>query len=464
MKGQFNLAALYADVKGDFEAAYGWFKASADQGYSRAQTNLGSFFFEGKGVAKDMAKAAQYFSLAAAQNDVIAQHRLSIMYIKGEGVPQDNAKGLRCAQLCTENGHAGGMALLNMFQETFESVGERDLISHVNYDSHLPGTNITVVCLQSEASRKYNGRAGKVVQKTANAAIKAGRVPVLLHGEEKAMSFKLINLCVDVPNHPCPLCLRNEDDAVMDGDAPGICCACGQLFCGACTEPGNRIASGNGCCPVCTAALSISRGEEFKRLQALLHDVPPGRHTPSAQCELGKQYVVGKSVAQDYATAMKWIRLAADQDHTEAQTVLGLLYKTEGTRVQRVHLARSVHTHFCILVYSREFMCGLWRYLFYPRTQPLCGQSHFLKATRQKITRRRGTGLRLQRGKTHLEALARPCSIWVRCASKAWAVQPTLQKHCDGFSLQDRASMPKRSAPLTKYAVIIYFYFIKKEK
>eukprot|EP00729_Bicosta_minor_P001430 gene1430-15852_t len=164
-----------------------------------ALQNIGACYELGMGVERDRAEAEKWYKRSAEGGNVNGQFNLAALYadVKGEGVPQDNAKGLRCAQLCTENGHAGGMALLNMFQETFESVGERDLISHVNYDSHLPGTNITVVCLH-------------------------------------------------------------------------------------------------------------------------------------AQCELGKQYVVGKSVAQDYATAMKWIRLAADQDHAEAQTVLGLLYKTEG--------------------------------------------------------------------------------------------------------------------------------------
>ena len=37
-------------------------------------------------------------------------------------------------------------------------------------------------------------------------------------------------------------------------------------------------------------------------------------------------YAEGQGVAQDYAEAMKWYRLAADQRHAQAQYNLGLAY------------------------------------------------------------------------------------------------------------------------------------------
>ena len=48
-----------------------------------------------------------------------------------------------------------------------------------------------------------------------------------------------------------------------------------------------------------------------------------------AQCALGflYQYGDGKGVAQDYAEALKWYRLAADQENATAQRNLGFMYE-----------------------------------------------------------------------------------------------------------------------------------------
>ena len=46
-----------------------------------------------------------------------------------------------------------------------------------------------------------------------------------------------------------------------------------------------------------------------------------------AQFELGHMYENGRGVTQDYAEAMKWYRLAADQGYAAAQNNLGVMYK-----------------------------------------------------------------------------------------------------------------------------------------
>lgn len=39
----------------------------------------------------------------------------------------------------------------------------------------------------------------------------------------------------DDDEHPCPICLDNEDDATVNGKQFDVCSACGQMFCGACS-------------------------------------------------------------------------------------------------------------------------------------------------------------------------------------------------------------------------------------
>ena len=46
----------------------------------------------------------------------------------------------------------------------------------------------------------------------------------------------------------------------------------------------------------------------------------------SAQYNLGVMYAEGRGVPQDYAEALKWYRLAADQGYADAQFNLGVMY------------------------------------------------------------------------------------------------------------------------------------------
>jgi TPR repeat protein len=50
--------------------------------------------------------------------------------------------------------------------------------------------------------------------------------------------------------------------------------------------------------------------------------------------KLGFMYVTGEGIPQDYAEAVKWFRLAADQGQANAQCFLGLMY-FEGRGVAR---------------------------------------------------------------------------------------------------------------------------------
>ena len=47
---------------------------------------------------------------------------------------------------------------------------------------------------------------------------------------------------------------------------------------------------------------------------------------PCAQISLGIMYANGQGVPQDYAEAVKWFRLAADQGDATAQFNLGIMY------------------------------------------------------------------------------------------------------------------------------------------
>jgi hypothetical protein len=126
--------------------------------------------------------------------------------------------------------------------------------------------------------------------------------------------------------HPCPICLDNEDDTV----GFGMCCNCGQMYCGKCNVDGVRSLDN---CPTCRALLDVSDQEEVRRLRCLL-ERPCGRYTPIAQHHFALCYVNGTGVDQDHAEAVRLYRLSADQGHAIAQFSLGVCY-IRGTGVDQ---------------------------------------------------------------------------------------------------------------------------------
>ena len=74
---------------GDDKKAAEWFRRAAQQGFARAQYNLGVLYTNGDGVPQDPSQAAQWFRRAADQEDAKAQYNLGLLYAKGVGVPQD---------------------------------------------------------------------------------------------------------------------------------------------------------------------------------------------------------------------------------------------------------------------------------------------------------------------------------------------------------------------------------------
>ena len=75
---------------GDFATALAEWRPLAEQGYAKAQSNLGLMYFNGEGAIKDYKEAVKWFRLAAEQGNVSAQTSLGLMHANGEGVIQDN--------------------------------------------------------------------------------------------------------------------------------------------------------------------------------------------------------------------------------------------------------------------------------------------------------------------------------------------------------------------------------------
>ena len=83
-------------------------RASAAQGDPKAQFDLASAYYRGKGVPQDYAEALRWYTVAADQGEPDAEDGLGYMYVTGRGSKQDYAEALRWYKRAAEHGDAKG--------------------------------------------------------------------------------------------------------------------------------------------------------------------------------------------------------------------------------------------------------------------------------------------------------------------------------------------------------------------
>ncbi len=71
-------------------------------------------YYFGRGVEKDVAKAAQLFEVAAAEGNLRARGKLGHMYLDGEGVTQDLEKAYKYLHESATGGVADGQNMLGI--------------------------------------------------------------------------------------------------------------------------------------------------------------------------------------------------------------------------------------------------------------------------------------------------------------------------------------------------------------
>ena len=84
-------------------------REAAASGDPKALYEIGNRYAEGRGVAEDMAKAAQWYEKAAEHGLAPAQYRLGSFYEKGVGVARDVARARHWYQQAAERGNASAM-------------------------------------------------------------------------------------------------------------------------------------------------------------------------------------------------------------------------------------------------------------------------------------------------------------------------------------------------------------------
>ena len=94
-RAMFNLGTMYDEGKGverDLRRAADLWGAAADGGYMRAQHNLAHAFISGDGVERDLDRAVHWLHAAAHQGFDKSQYTLGKMFRYGLGVPRDHVR------------------------------------------------------------------------------------------------------------------------------------------------------------------------------------------------------------------------------------------------------------------------------------------------------------------------------------------------------------------------------------
>ena len=116
---QNNLGTMYYNGKGvtkNYAEAVKWYRKAAEQGNANAQPRqwyvLGELrpkqgmYVHGYGVTKDHAEAAKWYRKAAEQGNAFAQKNLGVVYGHGYGVTQDYAEALKWYRKAADQGNA----------------------------------------------------------------------------------------------------------------------------------------------------------------------------------------------------------------------------------------------------------------------------------------------------------------------------------------------------------------------
>jgi TPR repeat protein/serine/threonine protein kinase len=124
-QAQFDLGSRYFNGRGvtqDCKVAVKWIRKAAEQGHVDAQYMLGLCYSKGFGVAKDNAQAATWYRMAADQGYAGAQYSLGGCYFRGEGVGKDTAEAVTWYRNAADQGHAAAQCALGAFYALGKSV------------------------------------------------------------------------------------------------------------------------------------------------------------------------------------------------------------------------------------------------------------------------------------------------------------------------------------------------------
>lgn len=106
-------------MKLDEQQAVTCYTQAAAQGHTKSQFKLGFAYEHGRGVSRDLTKAAEFYQKAAESGHVESQFNLANLYLlDDDGVRIDSAKAALWLNKIAESGDARAQFMLGQLYET----------------------------------------------------------------------------------------------------------------------------------------------------------------------------------------------------------------------------------------------------------------------------------------------------------------------------------------------------------
>ncbi|MDE6589874.1 MAG: sel1 repeat family protein, partial [Oscillospiraceae bacterium] len=110
--GQVNVSESRRQMVFYEKQAVEYWKRSAEQGYAKAQYQLGHYYYHYGRNSNKNKKAFEWYSKAAEQGYALAQYELGFLYTYGAGVPMNHKMSCYWYEKAAEGGVASAAAIL----------------------------------------------------------------------------------------------------------------------------------------------------------------------------------------------------------------------------------------------------------------------------------------------------------------------------------------------------------------
>jgi serine/threonine protein kinase len=118
----FYKEGLKAYNKEDYKTAEKWYLKAALQNHAASQDSLGSMYFEGRGMKKNIKKALEWYQKSADQEYAKGQDHMGLMYYNGYGVNRNFKKSFDWFRKAANQGYAEGQWNLGAMYENGKGV------------------------------------------------------------------------------------------------------------------------------------------------------------------------------------------------------------------------------------------------------------------------------------------------------------------------------------------------------
>ena len=293
---QYQLGRALLAGSFDVEARE-WITKASTAGSTSATHALGFIHFNGRGVAKDPAKARQHFEAAAARGMAPAMAALGSMHEDGEGVPRDYAKAREWFEKAAAKGNDEGMTALGRLFYNGHGVAQDYARARSWFeqaaakDNHAAMRALGEMHASGDGIPRNEAKAFEWFEKSAS------------RGNSGSMNA---------------IGLYYEQGRGVTQDLTRA-----RTWYERASAKGNAVAMTN-----LGVLYEAGRGvqQDYRRAREWFERAA-GLNNPRALYRLGILYFNGNGVAQDYGRAREWLEKAVVLNHTDAMNDLGWMHE-----------------------------------------------------------------------------------------------------------------------------------------